>query len=160
MVSKTICVLILWTRVASAFEGLIKLREYQASLYYTCAWSQWTTRVCLGQWVITSVKFLTTWLPGKFSPHTIIEKTMISDCYKTFEELWLYQLSSPHWNVRLVCGINMVVLTLPMLKLRSSKAQGTIQTLSCWYSLDTRVSVIFPVFLHHFVLVKLATSSI
>ena len=65
-----------------------------------------------------------------------------------------------------------------MLRLLSPKAQGckdfskTILTLSCWYSLDSsrwvlsndypcaRVSVIFQVFLHHFVLAKLATSSI
>ena len=48
----------------------------------------------------------------------------------------------------------------------------TIETLSCWYSLESshrvlpyeypfaRVSVIFQVFLHHFVLAKLASSSI
>ena len=48
----------------------------------------------------------------------------------------------------------------------------TIQTLSCWYSLESspwvlsyeylfaRVSVIFHNFFHHFVLAKLATSSI
>ena len=48
----------------------------------------------------------------------------------------------------------------------------TILTLSCWYSLDSsrcvlsdeypyaRVSVIFQGFLHHFVLAKLASSSI
>ena len=59
------------------------------------------------------------------------------------------------------------ILTLPMLRLLSSKAQGcsllkTIQTLSCWYSLDSsrwvlsdecpcaRVSVIFQCFFASF----------
>ena len=55
---------------------------------------------------------------------------------------------------------------------RMQRFLKTIETLSCWYSLESshwvlsdeypfaRVSVIFQFFLHHFVLAKLATSSI
>ena len=69
-------------------------------------------------------------------------------------------------------------LTLSILRLLSSKAQELkislqiIITLSSWYSLESphrvlsdeypfaRVSVIFQLFSHYFVLIKLATSSI
>ena len=66
-----------------------------------------------------------------------------------------------------------------MLRLLTTKAQTqrfmkTISTLSCWYSMDSsrrvlsneyllvcdRVSIMFLLFLHHFVLAKLATTSI
>ena len=74
--------------------------------------------------------------------------------------------------------ICVTLLTHPVLRLHLFKAQWykdiwkKIKTLSCWYSLDSshwvlsdeyplpRVAVIFPGFLHHFVLTKLATSSI
>ena len=82
----------------------------------------------------------------------------------------------PKNSTRSFPGVNIVLdrLTLLILRLLSSKAQECrtfFNTLLCWYSLENsrwvvsdeypcvRVSVIFQLFAHHFLLAKLATSS-